>query len=118
MLVPTADGARFAHALIRGALYEGTLPLRRRAWHRRAGAALAATRQPDPDTVAYHFRQASDAHATEWLVKAAERAWHSYAWLTATERYEAALALMGDAADRCERATILLILGQLWRLTD
>ena len=36
VLDATPDGlaVRFAHALIREALYEGVLPPRRRAWHR------------------------------------------------------------------------------------
>lgn len=78
LLEEAPDGARvwFVHALIRQALYEGLLPellpSRRRVWHRRVGEALAATPArdregehpgpvPDPDAVAYHFRQAGDA---------------------------------------------------------
>ena len=91
---PEGPGFRFAHALIREALYEGILAPRRRGWHRRVAEALAAGPSPDPDAVAYHFRQAGDARATEWLSKAGERAQWAYAWLTAAERFEAALALM------------------------
>ena len=94
----TPDGvrARFVHALIREALYEGLTPSRRRVRHRRVGEALAASPGPDPDAVAYHLRQAGDPRATEWLVRAGERAQLAYAWLTAIERYEAALAALGD----------------------
>jgi hypothetical protein len=53
---------RFAHALIREALYLGTSPPRRRQWHRRTGEALLHA-TPDPDVVAYHFRQAGDPRA-------------------------------------------------------
>ena len=75
-------GVRFAHALIREALYEGVLAPRRRAWHRRAGEALLATPHPDPDAVAYHFRRAGDPRAVEWLVRAGRaRASGAYAWL-------------------------------------
>ena len=119
VLEEASDGAglRFAHALIREALYEGTLPLRRRGWHRRAGEALlAAAPAPDPDTVAYHLRVAGDPRAAEWLVKAGERAQAAYAWLTAAERYEAALALLaGDASAAGERARLLASLAQLRR---
>ena len=72
LVEPTAEGLRFAHALIREALYEGTLPLRRRGWHRKVGETLAGTRGADPDAVAYHLRQAGDARAAEWLVRAGD----------------------------------------------
>ncbi|MFN8511487.1 MAG: AAA family ATPase, partial [Chloroflexia bacterium] len=68
LLEPTAEGMRFAHALIREALYEGILPLRRRVLHRRVAEAIKVASAPDPDTVAYHFRQAGDARAAEWLI--------------------------------------------------
>lgn len=65
VLVETPDGlrARFAHALIREALYEGLLPSRRRRWHQLVAETLAGTDHPDPDTVASHFRRAGDARA-------------------------------------------------------
>jgi DNA-binding CsgD family transcriptional regulator len=120
ILVTPRDGTsiRFAHALVREALYEGVLPPRRRVWHRRVGEVLLAQQSADPDAVAYHFRQAGDARAGEWLVRAAERAQGAYAWLTAAERYEAALAqLEGDDAVAGERARLLLVLAQLRRYT-
>jgi len=54
VLAESPDGlrARFVHALLREALYEGVLTSRRRAWHRRVGDALLATPVPDPDAVA------------------------------------------------------------------
>jgi DNA-binding CsgD family transcriptional regulator/HEPN domain-containing protein len=95
----TSDGIgfRFVHALIREAVYEGILPLRRRVVHRQVGEALAALPDSDPDAVAYHFQQRGDARAAEWLVKAGERAQRAFAWLTAAERYEAAVALMPES---------------------
>ena len=60
---------RFAHALIREALYDGAAA--RRGGARctgAAGEALAATPRPDPDAVAYHFQRAGDARAAAWLV--------------------------------------------------
>jgi DNA-binding CsgD family transcriptional regulator len=116
----TADGGyRFAHALIRGVLYQGILLPRRRAWHRRSGEILATTASPDPDRVAHHFRQANDPRAAEWLIKAGELARRSYAWLMAAERYEAALRLGENGGlDRERRIALLLTLTQLRRYDD
>ncbi len=106
----TPDGtrARFVHALIRDALYEGMRASRRRLLHVRVGEALAASRQPDPDAVAYHFRQAEDARATPWLVQAAERAEQSLAFPSAAERYAAALSLLPNDDSHAERRGWLL----------
>jgi predicted ATPase len=89
---------RFAHALTREALYEGILPPRRRVWHRQVGEALVESACPEPDAVAYHFQQAGDSRASEWLVRAGERAQRAYAWLTAAERFAAAAALLEDVS--------------------
>jgi hypothetical protein len=96
---PDGTGFRFVHALIREALYEGVLPLRRRVLHQKVGEALVGLPHADPDAVAYHFQRAGDPRAAEWLVRAGNRAQHAPAVLTAIDRYEAALALMeaGDA---------------------
>jgi predicted ATPase len=68
LLESRADGVsvRFAHALVREALYEGILPMRRRAWHRRIGDVLAAQPGSDQDVVAHHFVQAGDDRAVLW----------------------------------------------------
>ncbi len=121
LLEAEADGAgvRFAHALIREALYEGLLPPRRRAWHRRVGEALAGLPDPDPDAVHYHLQRAGDPRAVEWLVRAGERARRAYALLTAAERFEAALAALearGDGAR--ERAALLYRLARMRRYAD
>jgi DNA-binding CsgD family transcriptional regulator len=98
LLEASGDGtsARFVHALIREALYAALLPPRRRVWHRRIGDALAQTSAPDPDAVAYHFRQGGDSRTAEWLIQAGDRAQRAYAWLTAAERFEAALELLEE----------------------
>jgi DNA-binding CsgD family transcriptional regulator len=113
---PDGGGMRFAHALVREALYEATPLPRRRAWHRRAGEALAARPAPDPDAVATHFRRAGDPRAATWLRRAGERAQRVYAWLTAAERYEAALAMLVESGgDAHERVWLLLARARLLR---
>src|SRR3954451_5164625 len=89
------DGAsvRFVHALVREAVYAGILPARRRAWHLRAGEILAALPGTDPDAVAYHFQQAGDARAVDWLGHAGERARALYAPQTAIDHLTRALDL-------------------------
>jgi tetratricopeptide (TPR) repeat protein len=121
LITVSRDGARvqFAHALIREALYEGVLPLRRRVWHRRAGEALIALPHPDPDVVAYHFREAGDARAYEWLVQAGDRAQRAYAYIVAADRFEAALTLLETSdATAGERGWHLRRLARLRRMSD
>ena len=117
----TPDGTRvrFTHALIREVLYEGLRPSRRREWHRRVGAALAALPYPDPDAVAYHFRQAGDERAAAWLIQAGDRARCAQAMPMAIERYAAALAFLEqrDAASE-DRAWLHYTLAQLRRWAD
>jgi DNA-binding CsgD family transcriptional regulator len=109
-----ADGTgfRFVHALIREALYESILPVRRRALHRQVGEALAAMPHPDPDAVAFHFRQSGDDRTAAWLIAAGERAQRAVASLTAMERYESALALL-PPADAQMRGWLLYRIGRL-----
>ena len=116
---PDGTHARFVHALIREALYEGILPSRRRRLHRQVGEALAENPHADPDAVAYHLRQAGDGRAVEWLVRAGERAERSYAWVSAADRYAAAAAAMGrTGADAARRGWLLLRLSWLRRWAD
>ena len=110
---------RFAHALVREALYEGVIGLRRRALHRRVAEALLGSPAPDPDEVAYHFRQAGDDRAVAWLVAAGERAQRAYAWLTAAERFESALALLEERESEAgERGWLLYRLAMVRRYSD
>jgi DNA-binding CsgD family transcriptional regulator len=119
LLEDLADGtrARFVHALIREALYEGILPSRRRRLHRAAGEVLAALPDPDADAVAHHFRVAGDPRAAEWLVAAGERAEKADAWMTAAERFEAALPLL-TARGAGERGWLLYRVAILRRFGD
>jgi len=105
---PDGSGARFAHALIREALYARTLAPRRRRWHRRAAEVLAALPGSDPDLVAGHFQQADDDRALEWLLAAGGRAEDACA------RYAAALRLLERRPGTArERAWLLYHLGRI-----
>jgi hypothetical protein len=87
--------------------------------HQQVGEALTALPQADPDAVAYHLRQAGDARAAAWLVKAGERAEHAYAWLTAAERYQAAIALLPTSTlGLQERGRLLVRYASLQRWAD
>ena len=113
---PDGPGVRFAHALIREALYEGIPPAPaagaapprgrgaagdRRPRSRRGGLPPAAGGRPARGRVADRGR---------------ERAQRAYAWLTAAERYEAALALLGGHAPR--RARLVLLISRRLRYLD
>jgi len=111
LLEAEQDGTRvrFMHALTREALYQGILPPRRRIWHRIIAEALMAAARPDPDAVAFHLRQAADPRAAEWLVMAGERAQRAYAWLTAAERFRAAVALLDGIEGQASLRRRLLV---------
>lgn len=111
---PGSARLHFRHALIREVLFHDLALPRRRAWHRRIGELLAATSAAAPDDVAYHFRQAGDARAAEWLTRAGELAERAYATVTAAEQFAAAADLLsgGQAAAR-ERGWLLLRAGVL-----
>ncbi|MFN8511417.1 MAG: LuxR C-terminal-related transcriptional regulator [Chloroflexia bacterium] len=114
--LPDGSAVLFAHALVREALYEGLVATRRRRVHQRIGEALIATRDPNPDAVADHLRRAGDTRAWDWLEQAGQRAQRAYAWVTAAERYEAALVLLEGRADQArQRALLLMTLAQLRR---
>ncbi|MHB8647529.1 MAG: ATP-binding protein [Thermomicrobiales bacterium] len=120
LIMASRDGMsiQFAHALIREALYEGILPMRRRIWHRRAGETLAAEQSPDPDAVAHHFRTAGDLRAYEWLIRAGDRAQHAYAYVVAADRFDAALAIAEERGiDERERAWLLMRLAAMVEYT-
>ena len=109
LLLPHAGGFgrhRFAHALVRDALYDALEPERRRALH---GAIATALERDDPGDVAqlaHHFAAAGHdaagkAHA--YARAAGDAAVAALAFEEAAAHYERALAL-GDppAADACD----------------
>ncbi|MCC2626819.1 MAG: transcriptional regulator, LuxR family [Thermomicrobiales bacterium] len=113
---PEGTRVRFVHALTREALYEGVLPPRRRLWHRQTAEVLTARPEADPDAVAYHFQQAGDPRAAEWLIRAGERAQRAYAWLTSGERFTMAADLLaGVPGEERMRARILCRIARVVR---
>lgn len=115
LVEPTPDGARvrFAHALIREALYEGC-PLSRRArLHRRAADALLAQPHPDPDALVHHLRRARDSRLGRWLCEAGARAFLASAQATAVARYGEALPLLTNPDDAPRRYLALFRLHLL-----
>ncbi len=118
----TPDGLtlRFTHGLIREALYDGVVAPRRRVWHGRIGEALLALEAtPDPDAVAYHLNRANDPRAVDWLMRAGERAQRAFAWHTAADRFETALALLERADTGLnERGWLRVRIAMLRRFED
>ncbi len=103
LVAATDTGMRFAHALIREALYESVLPMRRVRVHRQVADALLAWPKPDPDALVHHLRQAGDPLLGYWLAEAGTRAWLASAYVTAAARYEEALPLLTAPDDAMRR---------------
>jgi len=95
LLVATADGYAFPHALTRQILYAHLLPGERRRLHRRLAEALAEREDLDPARLAHHWHQAScpDKAASAALL-AARRAVSARAYPEASHLY----ALTADLA--------------------
>jgi class 3 adenylate cyclase/predicted ATPase len=94
-LPPEAD-YRFKHALILDAAYENLLKSRRQVLHRRIAEALrdniTASAAPEPELLAYHFKQAGMLEAAiEWWSKAGERSLDRSALIEATAQLTRAL---------------------------
>lgn len=87
----------FVHALTRAALYEGIFPPKRRNVHRHIADVLIETQTQNPDAIAYHLVQAGDLRAPDWLITAGDAAQRSYAWLSASDRFEQAAALLQES---------------------
>ncbi len=96
------------------------MPLpRRQGWHRTIAEALLAAPAPDPDAVADHFLRAGDPRAAAWLIRAGERAQRAYAWLTAADRFEAALTVPGGmVAGAGDRAILLYRIARMGQFAD
>ena len=112
-------GLQFVHALTRESLYESIPPHRRRLLHRTVAETLERIPYPDTDAIAYHYQQAGDLRAPDWLIRSGERAQRAYAWLTARDRFAAAADLLeGIPGQEETRARLLYRCGRLQRYSD
>ena len=85
---------------VREALYTGIVIIRRRVLHRQVAEALIEMIRPEPDDIAYHFQQAGDSRAIDWLIRAGKRAERAYAMPIAVDRYVAGLDLLEELEER------------------
>jgi len=108
----------FRHTLIHEAAYQSLLLARRRQYHAAVAEALAA-HYPElaamqPETIAHHWTSANRAdEATDWWLRAGERAFGRGAYLEACAHFqrgfELAQQLAGDSSTRYRRALPLLL---------
>ena len=104
------DRWRFAHALVRSALYDTLSASRRVRLHRRVGETLEEKRPDDVTTLAYHFTNAGPdqlASAIDYTTRAGDQAFARLAHDQAVQSYQSALALLdgrpgANAEQRCE----------------
>jgi ATP/maltotriose-dependent transcriptional regulator MalT len=115
---PERAALRFTHALIREALYNQISLPRRRAWHRRIGELLAERPRADPDAVAHHLLQAGDERASDWLIRAGQRAERRDASWDAVARYEQALPLLEAHGSADSLAWLHADLAESYRYID
>lgn len=104
--VPGArDRSRFAHVLIRDALYESLTPARRAQLHRAAHAVLGNDAE-----IAFHATAGGDYETARAAARrAGDRALSLLAYEEAARLYDVALAAKPDDATRCE---LLLARGE------
>jgi DNA-binding SARP family transcriptional activator len=106
--VPDAPGRlRFAHALIRDALYDALSEGRRLRLHEQAAEAIEAVHvadlRPHLAELAQHYRVAAVTdRAVDYGRRAGEHAAEQLAYEEAARLYESALTLAADPVERCE----------------
>ncbi|WP_275294417.1 BTAD domain-containing putative transcriptional regulator [Amycolatopsis sp. La24] len=83
---------RFAHALVRDAVYDDLSLARRAQLHREVGEALASRRPSAISLLAHHFLLAGDDRGTAYAQAAAERAERDFAPHEALRLWQATLA--------------------------
>ncbi len=109
----------FTHVLLCDVLYQRLLLPERRRLHQQIAEHLEQQTSPAPDIIAGHYQLADDPREFEWLVKAGERAWRSFAWKTAAERYTAAIAILErDPVRRRDLGWLCLRLGFVYVYQD
>jgi hypothetical protein len=112
---PAASGDpvyAFYHERLRDAAQGSIAPERRRTLHRRFAEWFEAG-APQPDQLAYHWREAGDpARAARYAIAAGDAARAQLAWGVAADWYARAIAL-GDASPRASHAEMLFLGGKL-----
>ncbi|MBP2325881.1 DNA-binding SARP family transcriptional activator [Kibdelosporangium banguiense] len=102
-------GLRFAHALVRDALYEEISVVRRGRWHAAVAEILERLRPDDVEALAHHFLLAEGHQdkTVRYAAAAAERAERRFAPHEAARLWQAAL----DVHDGDARTRLDLIMG-------
>ena len=118
---------RFAHALIRNALYDGLAPSARIRLHGRIAEVLEQQFSFDLDShlaeIAHHFAQAaapgSSDKAIDYSIRAGDAANTVFAYEEAVAHFQAALEMMDKAGASPERRGELMArLGEVAGITD
>jgi ABC-type oligopeptide transport system substrate-binding subunit/tetratricopeptide (TPR) repeat protein len=105
----------FVHGLIASTLVESMRTLQRRRLHRRAAAAVETAHPDSFEALAYQYEQAGNAEkATDYLLRAGDRARVLYACQEAIEHYERALALLKEQGEHEQAARTLMKLGLVY----
>ena len=114
---------RFAHPLIRSAIYDGLGSAERVELHRQIAVALEGLYRENVEDhlaeLAHHFRQAAPSgladRAIDYSTRAGEAAFAAFAYEGAVRHWEAALNLMESQAVEAERQACLeMRLSQAW----
>jgi ABC-type oligopeptide transport system substrate-binding subunit/class 3 adenylate cyclase len=106
----------FKHDLTREAAYNGLLKKQRRVFHRQVGEALERLFperiEEQLGLLAYHWEQAGDAaKATEYLLRAGDKARIAYAHQEAVDFYRRALPFLKGQGEHDRAARTLMKLG-------
>ncbi|MFG1708374.1 BTAD domain-containing putative transcriptional regulator [Nonomuraea sp. M3C6] len=99
---PGPGRVRFAHVLVRQALYEDTARIRRTRLHGRVVTALERVRPADVAALAHHALEAASPSAIRYARAAAVQASGLHAHREAAALWRAALELAGDDETRLE----------------
>jgi hypothetical protein len=124
LLVEQDDRLRFAHVLLRDAVYETSSRRSRAEAHRRLAEALETLEGTDPEVriaaLAHHYAEAVPVGARRQAIRYAHQAGRDaarrFAFLDAAAHFERALALLeGEpSASAAERCDLLLELGDAY----
>ncbi len=102
----------FEHRLIPTTLAEGLRTLERRRLYRRAATAVEALHPDNFEALAYHYDEAGNFEkATDYLLKAGDRARGLFAHDEAIDHHERALQLLKERGDDERAARTLMKLG-------